>query len=413
MENLKTKGVEGLEGLKADQILKLFIQVAVQNHYSYAIWRRPNDSKIHFVADCSGLEKIIKPDIHTLSPGFLVSPFLNKDNSKTTFIKADLYYLITDNTINSCPFVEGAQDLQTEDFERAVVSLHRKGVAKYAHYYSNGQITPSQKDDFISLVNLAIKQIDEGNFEKLVPSKVKIIDLPDNFNLIDCFYNLCKAYSNTLVSMIGTPSLGTWLGSSPEILVSMSKEGIFKTVALAGTQKAPESLSSPKDIIAQASWTQKEIEEQALVSRYIINCFKKIRLRKYEERGPKTILAGNVMHLKTDYSVDTKAMEFPELPSIMLELLHPTSAVSGMPREASLEFIQKNEKFERQLFSGYLGPINIDEASDIFVNLRCMQILDKQAAIYAGAGVTSCSNPEKEWMETELKCETLLNVIQK
>lgn len=412
MENLKTKGIEGLEGLKAEQILKLFIQVAVQSQYSYAVWRCPNNSKIHFVVDCSGVENTIKPDIHILPPGFLVSSFLNKNNNATTFIKADLYYVIGDNIINSGSF-KGDQNLQTETFEAEVVNLQKNGGSNFGHYNSNSTILSTQKDDFVSLVKLAIDHIDQGKYEKLVPAKVKMIDLPANFDLVDCFHHLCKAYANTLVSMIGTPSLGTWLGSSPEILVSMDKDGIFNTVALAGTQKSPENLSSPKEIIAQASWTQKEIEEQALVSRYIINCFKKIRLREYEEKGPKTILAGNVMHLKTDYSVDTKAMEFPELPSIMLELLHPTSAVSGMPREESLEFLQKNEKFERQLFSGYLGPVNIDEASNIFVNIRCMQILDKKAAIYAGAGVTSCSNPEKEWNETELKCETLLNVLNK
>ena len=76
---------------------------------------------------------------------------------------------------------------------------------------------------------------------------------------------------------------------------------------------------------------QKDIEEQALVERYVISCFKKIRLREYDEHGPKTMIAGNVLHLKTEFEVDMVATNFPQLGSVMLNLLHPTSAVCGMP----------------------------------------------------------------------------------
>src|SRR5690606_5345125 len=86
-------------------------------------------------------------------------------------------------------------------------------------------------------------------------------------------------------------------------------------------------------------------------------------------------------------------------------------AVCGMPRVASIDFLKVHEGFDRQLYSGYLGPVNIDEETHLYVNLRCMQLLASKAAVYAGAGVTVSSNPVKEWQETELKCETLLNVV--
>ena len=60
-----------------------------------------------------------------------------------------------------------------------------------------------------------------------------------------------------------------------------------------------------------------------MVSRFIINCFKKIRLREFEEIGPRTSKAANLVHLKTDYLVNTKEVNFPQLGTVMLELLHP------------------------------------------------------------------------------------------
>jgi isochorismate synthase len=148
-----------------------------------------------------------------------------------------------------------------------------------------------------------------------------------------------------------------------------------------------------------------------LVCRYIINCFKKIRLREYLEQGPKTVVAGNVMHLKTDYEVDMKEVNFPQLGSVMLKLLHPTSAVCGMPLEASIQFLKEQEGYQREFYSGYLGPVNYQNESSIFVNLRCLQLLEGKARLYAGAGVTVDSVPEKEWEETEMKMKSLLGVL--
>lgn len=410
MDNIKTKELTEFGDVEAGTVLKSFIEASILNKYSYAVWRFPDEETIHFLVDCSGKEKFVQPEIHLLPPGFLVSPFVNKSNDQTTFIKADLYYKIQKNKLVSGRLIEDKTP-RVEKFEAAVLQSLKKSFLSFDHYSSKIGIESTERDAFIKLVNLAIDRIEKAEFEKLVPSKVKVIDLPADFDLVECYFKLCKAYRNTMVSMVGTPLLGTWIGASPEVLVSIDQKGVFKTVALAGTQKLPDVSSSTKELISRASWTQKEIEEQALVSRYIINCFKKIRLREYDEKGPKTILAGNVMHLKTEYSVDTNAVSFPELPSVMLTLLHPTSAVSGMPKEASYEFLKQNERYDRQLFSGYVGPVNVGEASSIFVNIRCMQILDQKAAIYAGAGVTSCSDPDKEWLETELKCDTLLNIV--
>jgi isochorismate synthase len=148
-----------------------------------------------------------------------------------------------------------------------------------------------------------------------------------------------------------------------------------------------------------------------LVERYIISCFKKIRLREYDEYGPKTVVAGNLMHLKSEFTVDMKETNFPQLGTIMLRLLHPTSAVCGMPLEPALEFLNRHEGYNRSFYSGFLGPVNIDEQIHIFVNLRCMQLRQADAVLYAGAGVTSDSIPEKEWEETEMKMNTLMRVL--
>jgi isochorismate synthase len=123
------------------------------------------------------------------------------------------------------------------------------------------------------------------------------------------------------------------------------------------------------------------------------------------------VIAGNLMHLKSEFTVDMKATNFPQIGTVMLELLHPTSAVCGMPLENALEFLSRYETHDRAFYAGYLGPVNVSNNIELFVNLRCMQINGSNGILYAGAGVTIDSDPAKEWDETEMKFNTLLNVI--
>jgi isochorismate synthase len=232
------------------------------------------------------------------------------------------------------------------------------------------------------------------------------VALPETFTVVKAYEKMLVSYPNAFVSLVSLPQTGTWMGASPEILVSVDQQQVFKTVALAGTQPLCEDGST-----ANAIWRQKEIEEQGMVERYILSCFKKLRLREYTEVGPRTVIAGNLMHLRTDFKVDLKEVDFPTLGSDMLQLLHPTSAVCGLPKEPALAFIQANEGYDRSYFSGFLGPVNSPAGTHLFVNLRCMQLLPDEAVLYAGAGITGDSSPEKEWLETGHKMQTMFNIL--
>ncbi|MEY3918185.1 MAG: Isochorismate synthase, partial [Bacteroidota bacterium] len=267
-----------------------------------------------------------------------------------------------------------------------------------------------KKQEFKSWVSSAIEAIKQGPLQKVVLSRTDVKELPSGFSIASALEELAAAYPNAFVCAISIPALaGVWMCATPEILVEQ-KDGVFRTISLAGTQSGVDDQGNALSP-AQARWSQKEIEEQAFVSRYIIDCFKKIRLREYTELGPKTISTGNLLHLKTEYIVDTKAMDFPQLPGLMLGLLHPTSAVCGTPKQEAIEFILKTETHDRSMYSGYLGPVNIGGDTHLFVNLRTVKITGNQAEFYAGCGITEDSDPEKEWQETQMKCQTLQRVL--
>ncbi|MFN8356955.1 MAG: chorismate-binding protein [Spirosomataceae bacterium] len=388
-----------------------FWEMAQAKGLPSALWRLPNGQTKHLIVDLSGSPSVISVDLEETPPGFALSPFLNPDNNETLFIKADIHVQFSiENQLLKEEEIGFEKRVQIDDFLNTPAtdsSFQPEQTAK------SKQLHPSsdEKSHYTAIVEEAVKRIHQGEFQKVVLSRTKQIPLPTDFDINQVFDQLCEAYPNAFVSAVWLPEQGEiWLGATPETLVSVDSNGMFRTISLAGTQSAYREDRTLLPL-SEARWTQKEIEEQALVSRYIVSCFKRIRLREYIENGPKTARAGNLIHLRTDFLVDTKAVNFPQLGTAMLQLLHPTSAVCGTPKQPALEFILENENYHRDLYSGFLGPVNIEFETHLFVNLRTMKVGGDNATLFAGAGITEDSIPEKEWNETEMKCQTLLSVI--
>jgi len=379
--------------------------------FAAALWRLPRQKDKHLIVNFGRDLPRTRITLEELPSGFAISPFLNIEGQDALFLEADLYF----------HFDEHGEVIVEQNGVHLQASDREKWESHYRNHFTSPLLkketvvgTPQElhpNQTYLEAVKKAVEAIESGTLKKVVFSRIKNVELSADFSLTEVFERLCEKYPTAFVSMVYLPQLDqVWLGATPETLVSVDKEGIFRTVSLAGTQSAFDASGAPISV-KKAAWTQKEIEEQALVGRYIISCFKKIRVREYLEEGPKTVVAGNLMHLRSDFLVDTKAINFPELGTVMLELLHPTSAVCGMPKMEALSFIQQYEGYDREFYSGYLGPVNIGNETHLFVNLRCMKIQNNVATLYAGGGITEDSEPEKEWLETEMKCQTMLSVL--
>ncbi len=382
---------EKLKGQPLIITIKALARWATNNNLPFVVYRLPGNENFRCLIG-SEIVKINDEDLSSLGSGFLISSY----EGEKYFINNGISFDSGDREIIISPSWSPDISLDTLDLDNT----------NWLPYTGTGAVVESSRAEYIQQVSHCIDEIKNTNLIKVVPSRIKKVKPPPAQDLLDIYSSLCSTYGNAFVSLLSTPALGTWLGATPETLIEVDNEGIFRTMSLAGTQKFTDSKP-----LHDLPWTQKEIEEQAIVSRYIINRFKEIRLREFEEVGPRTVKAGNLVHLCSTFTVDTRATDFDNLGSTMLKLLHPTSAVCGMPKPLAKSLIKSIEKHQRKLYSGYLGPVNMIEGSHIYVNLRCMEVLKNEAILYAGAGVTAYSNPEDEWLETELKCNTMLNII--
>lgn len=258
------------------------------------------------------------------------------------------------------------------------------------------------KETFENLVQKGIDAIENGSFQKVVLSRKEIVTI-ENLDFAVIFERLLQSYPTAFKYCWFHPKVGMWIGATPEQLLKADSQKIH-TVALAGTQKFEEN----QEVI----WGEKEIEEQKFVTDFIVDNLKDIT-SELSISEPYTLKAGTILHIKTDIEAVLK----PEnnLKKVV-SILHPTPAVCGLPKAVSRDFILKNEGYDREFYSGFLGELNKDFAtsetkSDLFVNLRCMQIKKNEAHLYIGCGVTKDSIPEKEFIETANKALTMKRIL--
>lgn len=292
-----------------------------------------------------------------------------------------------------------------EQFEEGGFIISSFDKKKCFQFFEN-QDKKSEKREFNIVTTIKADYLEQGaklvnairalGLQKTVLSRIHSQDF-DSEKSFALFELLEKTYPNAFVYYFEDDLVGNWLGASPEILFQKQGNSGF-TVALAATKKA-------NDV---ASWNSKEIAEQAFVTDFIQEKLTEIGVLDLELMGPYEHQAGPVKHLKTDFSFSIENIT----PIEILDALHPTPAVSGLPQNLSIDLIESLEIHNRDLYAGYIGVVDENQAS-VYVNLRCAQIQNGKIHLYLGGGYTKDSDPELEWIETENKSKTILDLIQK
>lgn len=364
-----------------DQIDYSFIEKCIENRICFAAYTMPNHTEFSIILQRSAYPlKFNATDNYSNYKGFILAPFDSSINDK---------FLITDDFL----LEENEINVDVWDFIKSTLT-HKK------YFHELPLTTPyetylQQFDDFISdLTNRRAK--------KLVLSRVITGYKKEHVSYAELFKILNSKYQNTFNYIFYTPNSGLWMGATPEQLLRI--EGAdATTVALAGTQEL-------KDIpLNKYEWGDKEREEQQFVVDYIEKTIRKYSLDTQLKKSTQTIKAAKAVHLETSFKFN--AHHISERLNEFLEDLHPTPAVCGVPKSAAIKLINGTEHHDREYYSGFLGPLNIHQKTDLFVNLRCLKAEGNNLSLFVGGGITLSSNVQSEWEETTLKAQTLLSLI--
>lgn len=365
--------------MENNSLVAAFIDQLLENHIAFACWFYPRDARM-------GLLIGNRQDIHLYnrfdnlngSAGFVFAPFRITEKSPVVLLKPAFYS--EDLKANEIPDIKDFDAFDTESV--------------------NDTFEQQSKDEYLKMIEGSISTIREGALSKVILSRQ--ISVPrKNPSVANVFLELQERTPNAFTYLVNLPVAGTWMGATPEVLIKSEGER-FETVSLAGTQ-------ARKADAEEYFWSTKDIEEQAFVSRYMLDVFFDFDIHQYRTTGPETLESGKVAHLKTSFFFPAEKIK--DTLGTFIARLHPTPAVCGLPKETADEFIRNTEPYQRDYYTGYLGLWRMNQQVSLFVNLRCMKITAENYILYVGGGITARSVPEKEWEETNQKAKTLLSVI--
>ena len=364
------------------------IETQYQNNLPFVAYRKPAETRVSALLQS---DDALYTTQDFVDKGFVFSPF--EDTDSTILIPLEVSKVLSVVLESEIPITSKTNQLQKT-------------------------VNETDKAFHIKLVNKGVEAIKNGLFKKVVLSRKEHVLIEDQ-NPIEIFKKLLNTYKSSFIYCWYHPQIGLWLGATPETLIKIEGSQ-FSIMALAGTQDYKGTL----DVV----WQEKEIKEQKFVTDFIVESLQPV-VESLKISATETVKAGNLVHLKTMISARLKSNS--NLKTI-IATIHPTPAVCGLPKELTRQFILDNENYNREYYTGFLGELNLDvtsaprlgkrnienraytlnkKSTQLYVNLRCMQLQNNNAFIYVGGGITETSHAESEWQETVSKSLVIKNVL--
>lgn len=260
--------------------------------------------------------------------------------------------------------------------------------------------------NFKNAVDSALNSIESHHFSKLVLAHAIDVITPNNFSIVSSLNNLRQRYPDCYTFSISNGKGHHFLGASPERLISIQNQQLV-TDALAGSAPRGKTAKEDAQIAQTLLRNEKERREHQAVTQFITQRLFNLGLAPH--CSPlKLLKLSNIQHLWTPIYAHLK----PHIhPLQIVEQLHPTPAVAGVPTEIACEQIRLYETFDRGLYAAPLGWIDSQGNSEFIVGIRSALIKENHARLYAGAGIVFGSDPSKELAEIQLKFQALMKAL--
>lgn len=253
---------------------------------------------------------------------------------------------------------------------------------------------PLDPDAWARLVGAAQQAIASGKYEKLVAARATVVRAAQTIDAVDVAERMEREHPHCASFLFRQPS-ATFVGSSPETLIDL-RGGVLATHALAGSRRvAPDASDGP--LLLNSS---KDRTEHDIVVRAIVRNLRPFATRIDVPDLPTTRRVRDIVHLDTPIRAEIRrgvhALD-------LVEALHPTPAVGGVPRLDAVDWIEAHEPLSRGWYAGLVGWLGSQGEAELAVAIRSALISGVEATLFAGAGIVAQSDASAEYEETELK----------
>lgn len=246
------------------------------------------------------------------------------------------------------------------------------------------------------IVSVAREKMEENHISKVVMARKKTYALEGKLNPLTLLFNSEHRLSNMFLFSLKPHC--TFFGKSPELL--FLRDGLdIQCEAIAGTRQRSVSLTEDESIKEELRSSKKESREHEVVGEWVQDCLEACCMPGVKAGAIKVLDLPHLHHIYQHFSGVLK----PIMKDYdILQLLHPTPAIAGFPKEKAIKFIREHEPFKRGLFSGIVGAYS-PKRSCYVVAIRSGMLIDSSLELFSGAGLLAESESGLEWDELDIK----------
>lgn len=261
--------------------------------------------------------------------------------------------------------------------------------------------------DWIQRVDDLIKNLNDvkSPIDKVVFGRQEMIEL-SNQNRASCLLQALRMQHNVYHVILKREN-EIFVSATPERLVFVS-QGEIQTAAVAGTTPRDRDPHRDRELGNSLLHSLKNQREHQFVVDSIKMKLEAITTQLNVPSNPILLQNKQVQHLYTPISGILSAnMSVKDL----VDNLHPTPALGGVPQKEALQYIAQHEQQPRGLFAGPIGYVTADNTGELVVGIRSMYCEQTRARLFAGAGIVAGSEAQQEYDETALKFKPMLQLL--
>ncbi len=258
-----------------------------------------------------------------------------------------------------------------------------------------------------TMVSSALAKFAEGTMEKVVLARETTFTTEDTIDPVSLLLRLSAASPKSYEFCFHPVADRAFIGASPERLFHRNNV-LVESEALAGTRARGKSDEEDIELGDALLASEKDRSEHEFVASMLRENLSRHCVEIQMPESPRLKRLRHVQHLLTPIQGILKDVR--DADATLLEALHPTPAVGGTPREAALDFLEKNEPFDRGIYAAPVGWVGFDGA-EFCVAIRSGLVRGNTVAVYTGAGIVPGSEARDEWEELESKMANFVDAL--
>lgn len=269
-----------------------------------------------------------------------------------------------------------------------------------------GRTDVPDRQGWTQMVRWALDAIDDRALDKVVLARRVALNLGTPLNPFLVLRHLKQATPGCFHFAMRPAPGTTFIGASPERLFRQTGDRVVSE-AVAGTRPRGETAEADAALRDELLESPKERREHAFVQKAIRERLETLCTQVEAPDTPSDLALARGRHLHAPL---TGTLRPETTPLDLLDALHPTPAVGGVPTDEALAAIRAQEPFDRGWYAGPVGWIGAD-AAEFAVAIRSGLVRESRLALFSGAGIVDGSVPEQEWDEIEQKIGDFASVL--